>query len=390
MVLRLVFGITIALLLSVSHAIAMQGVQGQGSSHPRLSVSLTGPGAVYAWPLPEAGFSAAATAGTHRPLTRSLPEVNLSTQRWFTSYRPDIRPSSDLYRLDIPSSTDASADILQMRPAANITVSSSQGRSVFEQISNSPGKGLLASLILPGLGQTANRQYWKAGLMAAVEVAVVYLYVDASRRGDRLQRSYNAYGDSNWSLVKYTAWVHNYYMSGARNPDAPDLLPADLLTEAGRAAANPETGFPDPAYNAPLEWSWVNREALNEMERRSRYTSGTNFTHEVNPFGSQQYYELMSKYWQFGPGWRDWDDAVNSVNLASNAGMSAMWLNHAAQNRRFNDAYKLANNMVSTLIFNHVISAFDAYFTIKMRQHRLETTARADYMGNHLMVTWRF
>ena len=92
MVLRLVFGITIALLLSVSHAIAMQGVQGQGSSHPRLSVSLTGPGAVYAWPLPEAGFSAAATAGTHRPLTRSLPEVNLSTQRWFTSYRPDIRP----------------------------------------------------------------------------------------------------------------------------------------------------------------------------------------------------------------------------------------------------------------------------------------------------------
>ena len=62
--------------------------------------------------------------------------------------------------------------------------------------------------------------------MAAVEVAVVYpCIVDASRRGDRLQRSYNAYGDSNWSLVKYTAWVHNYYMSGARNPDAPDLLP---------------------------------------------------------------------------------------------------------------------------------------------------------------------
>ena len=75
----------------------------------------------------------------------------------------------------------------------------------------------------------------------------------------------------------------------------------DLLTEAGRAAANPETGFPDPAYNAPLEWSWVNREvpplppfsapspSSMKWNAAADIQAGPNFTHEVNPFGSQQY-----------------------------------------------------------------------------------------------------
>lgn len=259
-------------------------------------------------------------------------------------------------------------------------------------IRSTPGRGFAASLLVPGLGQVANRQYVKAGVMAAVEIAAIYFIADGTRRGQRLEREYQQFGDANWSLIKYTAWVHDYYMNfpNGRNPDAPALDPADLLTNAGRSAANPLTGFPDPVYDTSLEWTWVDRAALNQMERRSRYASGTNFTHEVNPFGSQQYYELMSKYWQFGPGWRDWNDALHSINMASNDFMSPMWLQHAAMEERFNSAYQLANNMVSALLLNHLVSAFDAYFTIKLREHRLETSARADYFGNHLQLTWRF
>jgi hypothetical protein len=270
--------------------------------------------------------------------------------------------------------------------------SESHQSGILNSIRATPGRGFAASLLVPGLSQVANQQYIKAGIMAAVEVAAIYFIVDGTRRGQRLENEYQQFGDANWSLIKYTAWVHDYYMNvpGGRNPDAPALLPSDLLTNAGRSAANPLTGFPDPAYDTNLEWSWVDRTALNTMERRSRYSRGTNFTHEVNPFGSQQYYELMSKYWQFGPGWRDWNDSIHSINMASNDFMSPMWLQHAAMEERFNSAYQLANNMVSALLLNHLVSAFDAYFIIKMRQHRLETTARADQMGNHLQLTWRF
>jgi hypothetical protein len=259
-------------------------------------------------------------------------------------------------------------------------------------ISGTPGYGFLASLLIPGLGQAANRQYWKTGLMLAVEAAAITLFINASNRGNRLENRYQRIGDENWSVVKYTAWVHNYYhtIPGARAPGAPNIPASQLLTPEGLANVNPITGFPDAVFDTSREWRWINREQLNRLERSSRYLrTGNFFTHEVNPFGSQQYYELMSKYWQFGPGWRDWNDEIHDINT-SNEFMSAMWLEHARLEVRFNDAYRLANNMVSLVVMNHILSAFDAFFTIKLRQHRLEAVARADYFGTHMKLTLRF
>jgi hypothetical protein len=259
-------------------------------------------------------------------------------------------------------------------------------------IAGAPGYGFVASLLIPGLGQAANRQYWKTGVMLIVEAAAISIFIDASNRGNRLERRYQRIGDDNWSVVKYTAWVHDYYhtVPGARAPGAPNIPASQLLTPEGRANINPITGFPDPVFDTSREWRWINLEQLNRLERSSRYLrTGNFFTHEVNPFGSQQYYELMSKYWQFGPGWRDWNDSIHDINT-SNDFMSQLWLDHALLEVRFNDAYRLANNMVSLVVMNHILSAFDAYFTIKLRQHRLETMARADYMGTHMKVTWRF
>ncbi|MCC5927517.1 MAG: hypothetical protein JJU41_13270 [Bacteroidetes bacterium] len=327
--------------------------------------------------------------GHSHPMLQPLPApVFKALDRYLNQHLPELHEPSD------------DAHLLKHELLMSLQESSSSESRFLNGIAASPGRGFAASLLVPGLGQLANRQYLKAGIMAAVEVAAIYFIVEGTQRGRRLEREYQQFGDANWSLIKYTAWVHEYYMNfpNGRNADAPPLAPADLLTNAGRAAANPLTGFPDPVYDTGLEWSWVDRNALNLMERRSRYSTGTNFTHEVNPFGSQQYYELMSKYWQFGPGWRDWiygpletyPSVPFDINMASNSFMSPMWLQHASMEERFNSAYQLANNMVSALLLNHLISAFDAYFTIKLREHRLESTARADYMGNHVQLTWRF
>ncbi|MCH8496192.1 MAG: DUF5683 domain-containing protein [Balneolales bacterium] len=264
--------------------------------------------------------------------------------------------------------------------------------SFLNAISTQPGYGLLASLAVPGLGQYANQQYWKTGVMLAVEATAIYFIVDGSKRGRRLEAEYKQIGDDNWSVLKYTKWIHNYYMGGARSPGAPDVTPEQLLTAAGRSNVNPTTGWPDVVYDTSREWNWVNRTELNIMERNTLYlNTGSNFPHDVHPFGDQQYYELMSKYPQYGPGWRDWDDSIHDINQTDlNTFLSPMFLDHAHLESRFNGAYQLANNMVSLLILNHVVSAFDSYFTIKLRQHRLETTAHADFMGTHVNFTWKF
>ena len=106
-------------------------------------------------------------------------------------------------------------------------------------------------------------------------------------------------------------------------------------------------------------------------------------------YGSQQYYELMSKYPQFGPGWRDWNNLMNDVNRR-NDGMPGMWNAHARMGVIFNDHYQISSNMASVILLNHMVSAFDAYFTVKIRNTRIEQGAflHADGGEYRLRITF--
>lgn len=276
------------------------------------------------------------------------------------------------------------------------------GSGFIHAIGNTPGYGFLSSLAVPGLSQAAQGQYWKTGLMIAVEAAAIYLMIESNNRGHRLESRYIATGDANWSVVQYAQWVHTYYhtVPGARSPGSPDFAIQSLLTPAGQqAAAAQGRDFPLPAFDTSLDWSWINLPALRQLERSALYlATGRAFSHDVPDFGSQQYYELMSKYWQFGPGWRDWgtftnndfNAQVNALNALRNSAMSPMWQDHARLEERFNDSFRMAGNMVMLLVANHVFSAFDAYFTIKLRNHRLESTMSANQFGPAYQLTWHF
>lgn len=274
-------------------------------------------------------------------------------------------------------------------------------------ISTQPGYGFFASLLVPGISQAANNQYWKTGIMLAVEAASIYFIIDGNQRGRRLEREYIRDGDKNWSVVQYAAWIHEYYhtVPNARDAGAPDIALQSLLTEAGmNHVAQTGTHFPSPQFgNTPSEWEWINLPALRELERSTSYlradgSQGNKFSHDVPDFGSQQYYELMSKYWQFGPGWFDWNPFFNNsfeaqvaaVNAARNDAMTPMWLAHTRLETRFNDAYRFSSNMLNLLIANHVFSAFDAYFTIKLRNHRLESEMFFTPYGGQYTLTWHF
>lgn len=274
-------------------------------------------------------------------------------------------------------------------------------------ISSHPGAGFFASLIVPGLGQAANDQLWKTGVLLAVEAASIYFIIDGNKRGRDLEREYIADGNRQWSVVQYASWVHEYYhtVPNARVTGAPDVLLSSLLTPAGQAYAN-QNGlqFPNAQFgDTTVEWDWIDLQALRSLERSTHYlrtngTRGNAFSHDVPNFGSQQYYELMSKYWQFGPGWQDWKPFTNgdfntqvaTLNALSNDAMNPQWLAHTRLEEQFNDAFRFAGNMTALLVVNHFVSAFDAYFTIKLRNHRLESEMMFTPIGGQYKMTWHF
>lgn len=268
----------------------------------------------------------------------------------------------------------------------------SNGNHLWNALSIRPGVGFLGSAIIPGLSQAAGGQYWKTALYIAIEATSIFLIIDGNKRGRELERRYINIGNQDWSVIKYASWVHNYYhnVPGARAPGSPDIDIRTLLTPAGIEQYNQLGRFPSPVFDIELEWTWINLNALRQLERSSFYlTSGRPFSHDVQDFGSQQYYELMSKYFQFGPGWRDWNDNTHNVNSGL-YGMSPMWLSHARLEERFNDSFRLAGNMVTLLVVNHIVSAFDALFTIQLKNHRLESGMNVNQYGAQYQLTWRF
>jgi hypothetical protein len=80
-------------------------------------------------------------------------------------------------------------------------------------------------------------------------------------------------------------------------------------------------------------------------------------SHRLPPRGSQQYYELISKYIQFTFGWRDATDDVPEH--------SAMFMRHAEMRANMNAQYETADYFLFGLILNRVLSAIDAVLLTK-------------------------
>jgi hypothetical protein len=55
----------------------------------------------------------------------------------------------------------------------------------------------------------------------------------------------------------------------------------------------------------------------------------------------------------------------------------------------FNENYRRAGNIIKFLVVNHVISAFDAFFTIKLKNTKLETKSKL--VGEEsISLIWHF
>lgn len=270
------------------------------------------------------------------------------------------------------------------------------GTSVWDLPRNNAGIAFATSAILPGAGQAFNKKWIRASVYFAIEAASIYIYTDLSNKARRQEKAYEAYTHQNWSVMAYSQWLVQYSDQNNINQDRLDEL-RDQVFENNRRLA--------PNWNDTREdWNKVNIGLLREVEEETPFVyetrrSDNSFSHHLPDYGSQQYYELISKYYQYQPGWKDWYGEITTAENQTPDMYYYMWNGRDEPNdmfyegrdraEAFNDNYRIAGNFLKLLIVNHVVSAFDAFITVKLKNSRIETEANALSM-EQLSLTWHF
>jgi len=291
--------------------------------------------------------------------------------------------SSVSYAQSIESSKAKSISIQDLKPKINFA----RSQSFYHPIQKKPGLALLSSAIIPGSSQAANGKWLRAGAYFLAEVILAGIHYKSYHDAKVEKRRYHQFADNNWSVVNYAKWLVNYYNQNNLDNSYIDQLRNEI---AGKSAS----------YNPRDDWKKVDIELLRKVERNTPYVFsgdrvGNTFSHEMPDYGSQQYYELISKYYQYGVGWNDFGENREGQSLDNfyqlgwnGTDMPFNFFRGAALAQDFNDSYRLAGNMLSFLILNHIVSAFDAFLTVKVKNNRLE--ADTNLLNSHQTFILRY
>jgi hypothetical protein len=267
---------------------------------------------------------------------------------------------------DLPAERDLSIKDFSFQQSSNGFINAQQ---------TVPGVAFLSSAILPGSAQAANGKWARAGVYLAVEAFSIFYYINRNNVAKDQERAYEAFTHKEWSVVAYSQWLIGYYDNNGLSHDKLDQLRTMV-------------GGLDPDFSDTRnDWNKVNINLLQEIERETDLVCSTcgngDFSHVLPAYGSQQYYELISKYYQFEGGWSDFyaeNVAVNNPNydyLYDNKGdlASPFFLLGAERADRFNNNYRRAGNILNLLVINHVVSAFDALFSVKLKNAQVQASA---------------
>ena len=262
----------------------------------------------------------------------------------------------------------ALTDALKSSDAPSLADAKTSGMSAATDLH--PGKALLLSAIIPGMGEYYSGQKLKAALFFAVEVAawtgVVYYY----GQGKDKEEEFETYADAHFNEDVY----RQVELDLARNQLIPESNPKEF------------TG-------TDAEW------LLLTWGDKIEYLPRGGFTHELPTQGQrdsnrsldQQYYEMIGKYvHQFGFGWDDVftilspgvygfaGDSLNTYFYDNNNGTAAQSASHMDMRHDSNQLLDMSAWGYKIAILNHVASALDASFSVRMmrRNARAELSFR--------------
>ena len=263
-----------------------------------------------------------------------------------------------------------------------------------------PGTAFLSSALLPGAGQALQKNWGRAAIFAAVELAGWAYYLNRQQLAKDHEAAYEQYGNTYWSPLAYAHWLVDY--SKANN-----LVNGYEVLEAEIAGKTPAFG------STTDDWSKVREQTVRDVEVRTRFifnipegcgsleppacVTRSEFSHVLQDYGSQQYYELMSKYYQFQPGWQDFHEqrlAQGNTHVYQYSWDAAMLTERFMEGRdraeAFNNEYREAGNVLKLLLVNHMIAAFDSYFSAKLKQSRIQTQTASVFSDRAVSIIWHF
>jgi len=222
-----------------------------------------------------------------------------------------------------------------MISAQNVEIASQDSNNInFKKRSPLLAGGL--SLILPGAGQFYNKDYWKTAIFAVIEIAAISTAIIYDGKGDDQTESYKNFANSTegWDVDKYAHW-------SVDNAQRINL---------GIEENDPVLNIFD--NNGDVIWS-----KLNTLET----AIGSWYSHQLAPFDDQQYYEMIGKYQQFNPGWRDYSDADYPPDGYTYPDpVTSTFSRYADERGKANDYYNVASTAVVIVVANHVLSAIEA------------------------------
>ncbi|GMR25297.1 MAG: hypothetical protein BMS9Abin39_0584 [Ignavibacteria bacterium] len=226
----------------------------------------------------------------------------------------------------------------------------------------SPVLAGVMSAILPGSGELYVGEYIKAAIFFAVEAALVTTAVVYNNKGDNQTAEFQAFADEHWSVVKYSD----------------NLLLQPGLPDGCNIQINPDESL--PPWERIVNWN-----EINICEK--------GYTHKLDNYGEQQYYELIGKYNQYSSGWDEFDPAVDDFRA-----VPQIMLDYSEMRGNANDAFNVASKAVIGLYINHLLSAIDAVWSatsynknlaINMKVQNIQYADRIEFVPT-LNISYNF
>lgn len=199
---------------------------------------------------------------------------------------------------------------------------------------------VIASLILPGTGQIIQQApIWKSALFAGIEFIALYELWHGNRQAEDLRNKYESFADQYWDVSRWArtslSLLSEIRLDNTEVYDVSVIGSHHLLLEVDGRYVSSDTLYFSPELNATV-------------------------------VRNRDFYENIGKYDQFVAGW---DDALNDwyivekdvgdyVEIIIQTPHRNSYIN---QRKDSNDFLNIANFALTTIIFNHVFSALDAW-----------------------------
>ena len=220
-----------------------------------------------------------------------------------------------------------------------------------------PGKPLLLSLVVPGLGQVYNKEpLWKPGVFIATEIVSITSIMYANKKADEIRMDYQKFADENWNVKDW--W--NFTQSGPEVIENNGLYFTDNKLKAMRDYVGTHH------LTIHLKGDLVNLFNTEFLTSDSlSILSGYLDSDDLSMVKDRHYYENIGKYDQFVGGWTDvstswyWEekDVGDSTEIVIKTPMKQSYLDDRYKSNQW---LSFAKFSISAMMFNHVISGLEA------------------------------